>query len=117
MAGRTSVAWGADLVQGAARFADWRRGLWAIDFFMTRQEDNVLRSLREVISRATLDQRESKLLRAMGIEMVRFLERKGLDPERPPGETAADLGRPPVRELGRPLTGYRPGRPGNATEP
>jgi len=26
MAGRTSVAWGADLVQGAARFADWRRG-------------------------------------------------------------------------------------------
>ena len=26
MAGRTSAAWGADLVQGAARFADWRRG-------------------------------------------------------------------------------------------
>lgn len=26
MAGRTRVAWGADLVQGAARFADWRRG-------------------------------------------------------------------------------------------
>lgn len=26
MAGRTSAAWGADLVQGATRFADWRRG-------------------------------------------------------------------------------------------
>ena len=26
MAGGTSVAWGADLVQGAARFAEWRRG-------------------------------------------------------------------------------------------
>lgn len=26
MAGRTSVAWGSDLVRGAARFADWRRG-------------------------------------------------------------------------------------------
>ena len=25
MAGRASVAWGADLVRGAARFADWRR--------------------------------------------------------------------------------------------
>ena len=25
MAGRTSVAWGSDLVQGAARFSDWRR--------------------------------------------------------------------------------------------
>ncbi|MCA1563942.1 MAG: hypothetical protein LC804_28080 [Acidobacteria bacterium] len=25
MAGRTSAAWGADLVRGAARFADWRR--------------------------------------------------------------------------------------------
>ena len=98
-------------------FNDWRRGLWAIDFFKTRQEDNVLRSLREVVSRATLDQREAKLLRAMGIEMVRFLERKGLDPARPPGETAADLGRPPVREPGRPLPGYRPDRSENAMEP
>ncbi len=26
MAGRASVAWGADLVRGAARFADWRQG-------------------------------------------------------------------------------------------
>lgn len=26
MAGRMRVAWGADLAQGAARFADWRRG-------------------------------------------------------------------------------------------
>ena len=25
MAGRTSVAWGADLLQGATRFAEWRR--------------------------------------------------------------------------------------------
>jgi tRNA (cytidine32/uridine32-2'-O)-methyltransferase len=86
-------------------FNDWRRGLWAIDFFKTRQEDNVLRSLREVVFRANLDQRESKLLRAMGIEMVRFMERKGLEPARPPGETAEDLGRPAVREHGRPLEG------------
>ena len=86
-------------------FGDWDAMLSRIDFFKTRQEANVLRSLREVVFRATLDQRESKLLRAMGIEMVRFLERMGLDPARPPGETAEDVGRPAVREPGRPLTG------------
>jgi len=85
--------------------ADFRRGLWAIEFFKTRQEANVMRGLREIGFRATLDQRESKLLRAIGIEMVRFLERKGLTPERPPGEPADDLGRPPIPDAGRPVEG------------
>jgi TrmH family RNA methyltransferase len=56
-------------------FADWTRALWAIDFFKTRQPDNVMRSLREVVFRAELDGREASLLRAMGIEVVRFLDR------------------------------------------
>lgn len=59
-------------------FADWRRALHAIEFFKTRQTDNVMRSLREVLFRAELDAREASLIRAMGIEVVRFLERKGL---------------------------------------
>ncbi|HXW97975.1 MAG TPA: TrmH family RNA methyltransferase [Gemmatimonadales bacterium] len=59
-------------------FADWRRALWAIDFFKTRQSDHVLRSFREVLYRAELDAREASLVRAMGIEVVRFLERNGL---------------------------------------
>ena len=59
-------------------FADWRRALWAIDFFKTRQSDHVMRSLREVLFRAELDAREASLIRAMGIEVVRFLVRNGL---------------------------------------
>jgi tRNA/rRNA methyltransferase/tRNA (cytidine32/uridine32-2'-O)-methyltransferase len=59
-------------------FADWRRALYAIEFFKTRQSDHVMRSFREALFRSDLDAREASLIRAMGIEMVRFLERKGL---------------------------------------
>lgn len=59
-------------------FADWGRALWAIEFFKTRQSDHVLRSVREVLFRAQLDGREASLFRAMGIEVVRFLERSGV---------------------------------------
>jgi tRNA (cytidine32/uridine32-2'-O)-methyltransferase len=75
-------------------FADWRRALWAIDFFKTRQSDHVMRSLREVLFRSELDAREASLIRAMGIEVVRFLERKGLPlpPEaQGPGSDAAPM--------------------------
>jgi tRNA (cytidine32/uridine32-2'-O)-methyltransferase len=57
-------------------FADWTRTLWAIDFFKTRRPEHVMRSFREVVFRAGLDGREASLLRAMGIEVVRFLDRK-----------------------------------------
>ncbi len=59
-------------------FADWRRALWAIEFFKTRQPERVLRSFREMIYRARLDGREATLLRAMGLEVVRFLGRAGI---------------------------------------
>ena len=36
-----------------------------------------MRSVREAIFRAELDGREASLLRAMALETVRFLERKG----------------------------------------
>jgi TrmH family RNA methyltransferase len=58
-------------------FADWARALQAIDFFKTRQPDHVMRSFREIVHRAAPDGREASLLRAMGIEVVRFLERTG----------------------------------------
>jgi TrmH family RNA methyltransferase len=59
-------------------FADWRRALWAIDFFKTRRPDSVMRSFREIVHRAGLDGREATLVRAMGIEVVRFLDRAGI---------------------------------------
>ena len=59
-------------------FTDWRRALWAIDFFKTRRPEAVMRSFREIVYRAELDGREATLLRAMGIEVVRYLERTGV---------------------------------------
>lgn len=56
-------------------FADWTRALRAIDFYKTRQPENVMRSFREIVFRAGLDGREASLLRAMGIEVVRYLDR------------------------------------------
>ena len=58
-------------------FADWHRALWAIDFFKTRRSESVMRSLREIIFRADLDGREASLVRAMGIEVARYLQRVG----------------------------------------
>ncbi len=58
-------------------FVDWSRALWAIDFFKTRRPEHVMRSFREMVFRAALDGREASLLRAMGIEVVRFLDRTG----------------------------------------
>jgi TrmH family RNA methyltransferase len=56
-------------------FADWTGALWAVDFFKTRRSESVMRSFREIVFRAGLDGREASLLRAMGIEVVRYLAR------------------------------------------
>ena len=56
-------------------FTDWTGALWAIDFFKTRRPDSVMRSFREIVFRAGLDGREASLLRAIGIEVVRYLDR------------------------------------------
>lgn len=77
-------------------FQDWESALWAIEFFKTRLPESVLRSFREVVFRAGLDHREAKLLRAMGIEVVRYLERSGVPggqrPRAPGGGTGTQAG-------------------------
>ncbi|MEP7325060.1 MAG: RNA methyltransferase [Gemmatimonadota bacterium] len=64
-------------------FRDWETALWSIEFFKTRQTDMVMRSLREILYRARMDGREAALIRAMGIEVRRYLERKGLPTQNP----------------------------------
>jgi len=56
-------------------FSDVEHALTVIDFFKTRDAEHVLRTVREVIHRAPLDEREVKLLRAMAIEVVKYGER------------------------------------------
>lgn len=56
-------------------FADMEAALRAVDFFKHRSVEAVMRTVREVLHRAPLDQREAKLFRAMAIEVVKHGER------------------------------------------
>jgi tRNA/rRNA methyltransferase/tRNA (cytidine32/uridine32-2'-O)-methyltransferase len=56
-------------------FHDAERALEAIDFFKIRDREHIMRTVREVVHRVPLDQREAKLLRAMAIEVVKYRER------------------------------------------
>lgn len=62
--------------QLAGVFDAAQRALDAIEFFKTRNPEPIMRTVREVVHRASLDAREAKLATAMCIEVVRFLERK-----------------------------------------
>jgi len=57
-------------------FADVERSLEAIQFFKTRQREHIMRTVRSLTLRAAPDARELSLVRAMAIEIVRFLERE-----------------------------------------
>jgi tRNA/rRNA methyltransferase len=56
-------------------FEDFEQALWTIDFFKTRQTEGVMRTLRGILHRAELDDREAKFLRAVAIEIRKFFER------------------------------------------
>ena len=62
-------------------FADLERALDAIEFLGSRPRTSTLRSLRVALFRARLDAREASLLRAVVIEVRRYLHRKGLLPD------------------------------------
>ena len=58
-------------------FADADRALRAIEFFKTRVDEHIMRTVRSLAFRASPDAREISLMRAMAIEVVRYLERTG----------------------------------------
>jgi TrmH family RNA methyltransferase len=68
-------------------FADLERALWAIDFFKTRNSESVMRTLRELVRRADVDHREAGFIRAMAIEVIKYLKRAGIYEERGPAAT------------------------------
>lgn len=55
-----------------------QEALEAIEFFKTRNPDVVMRTVRTVMHRTPLDAREAKLLKAMCMEVLRYLERVGV---------------------------------------
>ena len=62
-----------------AFFADARTALETIEFFKTRKPENVMRTLRALVRRAEPTERETKLIRAMAIEVRKFHERRAAE--------------------------------------
>jgi len=52
-------------------FVEAERALTAIGFFKSHVEEQVMRTVREVVHRVPLDEREARLLRAMAMETAR----------------------------------------------
>ena len=65
----------ADLIERF--FTETHHALDAVQFFKTRYPEHIMRSIRALTYRAAPDDRELSLLRAMALEVVRFLERTG----------------------------------------
>jgi TrmH family RNA methyltransferase len=59
-------------------FHDAEAALHAVQFFKSGNDDAVMRTVREIAHRGPLDEREVKLLRAVSLEVVHYLERMGL---------------------------------------
>ncbi len=59
-------------------FADVERALAAIEFFKSHTSTSIMRTVREIVHRAPLDARETRLLQAVSREVVNFLDRKGV---------------------------------------
>ncbi len=79
-------------------FVELHQSLDAVQFFKTRYPEHIMRSLRAITFRAEPDDRELSLLRAVSLEIVRFLERTGrVDRTLPPDVSP----RPPRHVTGR----------------
>ncbi len=59
-------------------FRDAENALLAIEFFKSGNEDAIMRTIREIVHRGPIDERETKLLKAISLEVVHYLERKGV---------------------------------------
>lgn len=56
-------------------FGDIHTALQSIEFFKTRVDEHIMRTLRSLVFRASPDMREGALLRAVFIEVVRAMDR------------------------------------------
>lgn len=83
-------------------FTELHHALDAIQFFKTRYPEHIMRSLRAITFRAAPDDRELSLLRAMALEVVRFLERTGRIERTLPPDVSP---RPPRHVTGRDTSG------------
>jgi tRNA/rRNA methyltransferase/tRNA (cytidine32/uridine32-2'-O)-methyltransferase len=62
-----------------ALFKEVEASLHAIEFFKSHRVTPIMRTVREVVARADLDERETALFKAMAHEVRHFLARRGID--------------------------------------
>jgi TrmH family RNA methyltransferase len=61
-------------------FDAMEQALWGIEFFKAHLAEGMMRSLRGLVHRAEPDPREAALLKAICVETLHFLRRKGVEP-------------------------------------
>lgn len=85
-------------------FNELHQSLDAIQFFKTRFPEHIMRSMRAITFRAAPDDRELSLLRAISLEILRFLERTGRVERTLPEHVSP---RPPRHVTGRDTSSHR----------
>jgi TrmH family RNA methyltransferase len=61
-------------------FGALEQALWGVEFFKAHTAEGMMRTLRSLVHRAEPDVREAALLKAMAMETLNFLRRKGVTP-------------------------------------
>jgi TrmH family RNA methyltransferase len=70
----------ASAAQLEGLFAAIEAALWGIEFFKAQRAGGTMRTIRSLIHRAAPDVREAALVKAMCLETLEFLRRKGIEP-------------------------------------
>lgn len=70
----------ADHQQLEGMYAQIESTLWGIEFIKTPSSQGIMRSLRDILGRTELDEREVRILRGIFHEVLKFLRRKGVEP-------------------------------------
>jgi TrmH family RNA methyltransferase len=70
----------ASAAQLETLFAAIEAALWGIEFFKTHHAERMMRTIRGLVYCAAPDAREAALLKAMCVETLNFLRRKGIEP-------------------------------------
>ena len=84
-------------------FGELHQALDSIQFFKTRFPEHIMRSMRALTFRSQPDDRELSLLRAIALEVVRFLERTDRIERTRPDDVSP---RPPRHITGRDTSGH-----------
>ena len=71
---------GASAGQLEELFAALEQALWGIEFFKAQRSVSIMRTLRDLIHRAGPNAREAALLKAICLETLYFLRRRGVEP-------------------------------------